>query len=92
MCAKHGHAGLSSHHVYGKDNDPENEYLVALCMGCHKIVSMLGGRKFVDDPEVWQTLVTLAWLRKHGNERHNGKALYVSVDIDLEDDDEIEAA
>lgn len=93
LCGKEGMRGLSSHHVLGKENDAENDFLIAICQGCHKLVSMLGGRSFVDDEAAWESLISLAWLRKHGaqlasGEMPHGTSLHVTVDIDVYVDDE----
>jgi 5-methylcytosine-specific restriction endonuclease McrA len=84
LCGREGHKGLSSHHVLGKENDPDNEVLIALCPGCHKIITMLATRKFVDDTAAWESVIALTWLRRHGGDLEEGKALYVSVVIDNE--------
>lgn len=80
LCGREVTRGLSSHHVLGKENDPENELLIALCQGCHKIVTFLGARAFVDDEAAWETLVSLAWLRRHG--ANPGHGVHIVVDID----------
>ena len=68
LCAREVTKGLSSHHVLGKENDPENKCLIALCAGCHKAVTLLASRAFIDNPESWETLIQLVWLRKHGGD------------------------
>lgn len=95
LCGRTDSKGLSSHHVLGKENDPLNTELVALCRGCHQIVSHLGGRAFVDDPRAWEALIALAWTRRHGAEIHaeaRSKSLYTEVCIEVWDDDEDEDA
>ncbi len=90
VCGKHGHRKLTPHHVIGKENDPDNDVMIALCSGCHQLVTLLGARRIVDDQAALQTLLTLGWLRRHGDEDLQGKELYVEVNIDLEpieDDD-----
>lgn len=91
LCQKVVDRGLSSHHVYGKENDPDNEVLVALCQGCHQLVTLLGNRTYVDNPIIWQTLISLAWLRRHGAEFGAGGqhgSLYVEVDIEYCNDED----
>lgn len=66
LCGRRTVKGLSSHHIFGKENDPENASLIALCSGCHKTVTLLGSRSFVDDEATWEALISLVWLRKHG--------------------------
>lgn len=91
LCGRTDAKGLSSHHVLGKQNDQLNEFLVALCPGCHQIVSHLGGRAFVDDPRAWEALIALAWTRRHGAEVAAGspsQVLYTEVRIEVWDEDE----
>lgn len=91
LCQRKPERGLSSHHVLGKENDPENEILVALCSGCHQVVTLLGARPFVDDPIVWQSLISLAWFRRHGATASRDLAqagLYVEVILEVEDIDQ----
>ena len=91
LCGKENPKGLSSHHVLGKENDPHNVDLIALCPGCHHIVGVLGGREFIDDSKTWERLIAFAWLRRHGGNRDNRKkSLYTEVIIELEDDDQEE--
>lgn len=91
ICRRQPQKGLSSHHVLGKENDPENEYLVALCSGCHNVITALGARDF--DNEQWEALVSFAWMRRHGPEIakwSTPKDLTVSVEIEVyepEDDE-----
>lgn len=87
LCGRQGIRGLSSHHVLGKDNDPENDVLVALCQGCHKIITFLGSRTFVDDEVAWESLISLAWMRRHGPDLAAGKfpdgsVLHVTVELE----------
>lgn len=89
LCGRTDAKGLSSHHVLGKENDPHNMDLVALCRGCHKIVGHLAGRAFVDDPRAWESLIALAWMRKHGAEIYAGpvqSSIYTEVSIELWDE------
>lgn len=91
LCGRIGVKGLSSHHVLGKDNDELNDVLVALCQGCHQIVTLLGGRAFTDDPRAWEALITLAWMRRHGSELAKGtpeRVLYTEVSIEVWDEAE----
>jgi hypothetical protein len=64
LCGRSQIAGLSSHHVLGKENDPENKYLVALCRGCHQIVTLTAQRNW--NEVEWQALISLSMLRKSG--------------------------
>lgn len=90
LCGRQDIKGLSSHHVIGKENDPDNDFLIALCPGCHQIVTILSGRasEFLASPEGWEALIQLCLLRKHGG---SVAGIYASVDIELLDTDDIEA-
>lgn len=87
LCARHTKEGLSSHHVIGKENDPDNEYLVALCRGCHQIVTILGGRSFLLNPETWESLIQLVIMRKMGVNDPD-LSVYAYVEIEIEKNDE----
>lgn len=82
LCGQHTPKGLSSHHIKGKENDPDNEFLIALCQGCHNIVTLLSGRRFVATEEAWEVLMQLVIMRKNG---HNPdfRGVFTSVDIDF---------
>jgi len=82
LCGRQNVKGLSSHHMIGKENDPENEYLVALCPGCHQLVTILGSRAFAGTSEVWESLIQLAMIRKFGHDKNIG-AVYCSVEIEI---------
>lgn len=93
LCGRKDVKGLSSHHMLGKENDLENDYLVALCPGCHNLVTLLGGRNFTGTPEIWEGLIQLVLIRKNG---HNPdfKGVYCTVEIepitDFNKDDYVE--
>jgi hypothetical protein len=89
LCGRENIKGLSSHHMKGKENDPDNDYLIALCPGCHQIVTILGGRNFAATPEIWEALIQLVLIRKNGH-NPDAKGFYVYVEIDSLNDDEIE--
>lgn len=81
LCGRKDVQGLSSHHMIGKENDPDNQFLIALCRGCHQIVTWLGGRTFTGEPEVWEALIQLVLIRKHGyKEDFHGVYCYVDID------------
>lgn len=82
LCGNHTPKGLSSHHMLGKENDPDNEHLIALCQGCHNIVTILGGRRFVATEEAWEVLMQLVIIRKNGHDP-NFRGVYTSVNIDM---------
>lgn len=93
LCGRSEVKGLSAHHIVGKENDPNDAGLIALCRGCHRIVTILGGRSFVGDTATWEALISLAWARHHGGRmmENPGRGISVSVHIDeweQEDDEE----
>jgi len=55
---------LSAHHVLGKERDPENNALIALCRGCHDMVTNLSARSWVERPESVTELIALALARR----------------------------
>jgi len=81
LCGRKDVKGLSSHHMLGKENDPENQYLVALCPGCHHLVTLLGGRNFTATPELWEGLIQLVLIRKNGD-NPAFRGIYCSVEIE----------
>jgi pterin-4a-carbinolamine dehydratase len=68
--------------MLGKENDPDNNHLIALCSGCHHIVTIVSGRKFAATPEAWEVLIQLVIFRKNG---HNPdfRGVYTTVEIDM---------
>lgn len=86
LCGRENVKGLSSHHVFGKENDPDGEVLIALCPGCHQLVGRLAGRRFLRDERGWEALISLAFFRANGTE-HAG--VHVCVDIDPLTEDDI---
>ncbi len=81
LCERKVKKGLSSHHVLGKENDPENDYLIALCQGCHKIVSLLAGRNFIKKVEAWENLIQLCLLRNVKTLMPETTSVYTCVEI-----------
>jgi len=79
---------LHAHHVFGKDNDPDNEALIALCAGCHRLVGSLAGRHFVENPESWESLINLVLLRRFGDQER-AAGVHTLVEFDILDADEI---
>lgn len=63
ICGRITDRGLSSHHVFGKKNDDENRYLVALCSGCHDTLTYLAARPWVNDPSIWENLIAMCLYR-----------------------------
>ena len=64
ICLGKPKRGLSAHHVVGKGNDPDNKLMVALCVGCHQLVTDLSLRGFLFDSEAWVRLIRLVLMRK----------------------------
>jgi 5-methylcytosine-specific restriction endonuclease McrA len=85
-CGARPTRGLSAHHIIGRENDPLNAALIALCAGCHKAVGLLASRRSVNDPRMWESLIGLAWLRRHGAEQPSD--IYVEVILETDDSGE----
>lgn len=79
ICGTMPKKGLASHHVHGKASDPKGKVLVALCPGCHDLITKLGGRTFVDDEKIWEKLIALAHLRKFGPNKNLKIEVKISV-------------
>jgi hypothetical protein len=91
LCLKTGKT-LSSHHLLGKENDPDNEILVALCAGCHQLVGILGRRADCGSREFWENLIALAIARAWADKGRKDAGAFVSVDIEpLTEDEVVEA-
>ena len=82
LCGQVGVKGLSSHHIKGKENDPDNAHLIALCQGCHQIVTIVSGRRFAATPEAWEVLIQLVVMRKNGH-NHDMLGVFCSVELDV---------
>ncbi|PZR66742.1 MAG: hypothetical protein DLM66_12610 [Candidatus Dormiibacter spiritus] len=82
LCGRRDAKGLSAHHLIGKDNDPTDQLLIALCPGCHRLVGVLAGRAFVESTSAWETLIHLVLLRRKGNEDADRFAA-VHSDVDI---------
>ena len=68
--------------MLGKENDPDNQHLIALCSGCHHIVTIVAGRRFAATPEAWEVLIQLVLIRKNGHDP-NILGVFTSVDIEF---------
>ncbi len=84
LCGKHRTRGLHSHHLFGKENDPENSVLVALCPGCHSVVGQLARAQFAETTEGWENLIHLCLTRRHGKEWKEGRFFGTHVCVDIE--------
>lgn len=81
---------LSSHHVLGKENDPDNLCLVALCAGCHHLVGMLAGRKFTDETDGWENLIHLVMARRMAEKSKDHVGVYACVELEYLSAEELE--
>lgn len=92
ICERKVAKGLSSHHMLGKENDPDNTSLIALCQGCHEILTKLAARTtLINDPRKVEQLLVLCWIRNHGAElaaSPDPRGVSISVDIDPLDADD----
>lgn len=79
LCGRKDVKGLSSHHVFGRENDPEGNWLVALCPGCHHIIGTIASRRFIEEAAGWENLINLVMLR-HANGSVPGFYTYVEVE------------
>lgn len=73
---------LSSHHVLGKDNDQDNECLIAVCNSCHQIVGILAAKSFVDDPAGWENLIQLVMARRMRQKNPEYAGIYACVEVE----------
>jgi 5-methylcytosine-specific restriction endonuclease McrA len=90
LCGRKPEKGLSSHHVLGKKNDQDNNVLIALCQGCHDVVSRLAGKPWIRDQRKLESLISFAYMQANGAAlMASGNELYVFVEItETEPDDE----
>jgi hypothetical protein len=79
LCGAEKKKGLSSHHVIGKKNDPENECLVALCVGCHDLITKLSLRKFLATSEGWERLIVMTMTRRLAEVQEKNLAVDATV-------------
>lgn len=71
---------LASHHVWGREHDPQAEFLIAVCRGCHQLIGMLASTKFAADSGFIERTVIFALMRRHGARRPPGYHCYVDID------------
>lgn len=83
---------LSAHHMFGKEHDPDNEYMIALCSGCHSLVGTLGVRSDVLTSEFWENLISLAVIRKLGHRKPLGFHVCVEIEELTQEDIDAEVA
>ena len=83
VCSRHITKGLTPHHVYGKENDPGNTTLVALCPGCHQTVGQLAKHVYIEGAEGWENLISLVLARHYADQKDCAYAgVHVFVDIE----------
>lgn len=75
---------LSAHHVAGKENDPDNLELIALCSGCHQLVGILAGGAWIRDPERWEFAINLALVRQLSGDETPPAYVHTCVEIEME--------
>jgi uncharacterized CHY-type Zn-finger protein len=75
-------ASLSAHHMLGKENDEDNEHLIALCAGCHKLVTLAATRKILDTPDGWERFIELVMARRLADQGGEFMGTHVSVDVE----------
>lgn len=91
LCGRKPDKGLSSHHVFSKKADPENTYLVALCQGCHDVVSRLASKTWISNPETVESLIGLAYMQAKGASLiKSGKSVYTYLEIEEQDEEDDE--
>jgi hypothetical protein len=73
---------LSSHHVLGKENDPDNTCLVAVCSGCHQLIGTLANRRFTDQPDGWENLIHLVMARRMAEKSKEFVGVYACVELE----------
>lgn len=83
---------LSSHHVLGKENDPGNDCLIAVCAGCHQLIGLLSGRRFVDQPDGWENLIHLVMARRMAEKSKKFVGVYACVDLEYLTVEDVEEA
>lgn len=76
LCGQLSTKWITAHHVLGRDNDPDNAALIALCRGCHDLVTRLAARPWVEEPDVVADLIALCLARR------GQLGALVTVDID----------
>jgi hypothetical protein len=73
---------LSSHHVLGKENDQDSDFLAALCNSCHQVVGILGAKDFVENDEGWENLITFVMARRMRQNRPECAGIYACVEVE----------
>jgi len=80
---------LQAHHMLGKENDPTNEWLIALCAGCHKLVTLAATRKVLDSAAGWERFIELVLARRLAEQEGAFVGTHVAVDIEWLTEDEL---
>ena len=68
ICLKDIKGKIHVHHVYGKQSDTENDYLVALCSRCHMALEQICvNTDLADNTDAWIRMISFVWLKRHGS-------------------------
>lgn len=73
---------LQAHHILGKENDPENAWLIALCFGCHQLVTIAANRKVLDSSDGWERFIELVLARRLAAQGGQFMGTHVAVDVE----------
>lgn len=65
-----------------KQRDECNGAYKALCAGCHQLVGILAGRKFVDENDGWENLIHLVMARRMAEKSKEFVGVYACVEIE----------
>jgi hypothetical protein len=73
---------LQAHHVLGKEHDPHNDVLVALCAGCHQLVTVAATRKVLDTDDGWERFIEFVMARRLAEQSSEFMGTHVCVDVE----------
>lgn len=88
LCLKVGKT-LSVHHLFGKRNDPENTFLIALCAGCHNIVGLIAAHCAATQRDFWENLISLVVARALADKGERVLGTHICVDIEKLTEEEV---
>jgi hypothetical protein len=92
LCLRTRERGLSVHHLYGRENDPEHAALIAVCAGCHHLISIATGFAFLETTDGWERLIEFVLQRRLADKpRENVAGIQTYVDIDWLTPEEMES-
>jgi hypothetical protein len=75
-------SSLSAHHMLGKANDEQNDWLIAICSGCHQLVTLAAARNFLDTSAGWERLAELVLARRLADQGGPYLGTHVAVDVE----------